>query len=249
MTKLFVVLFVEKPANTLEQTTYMSTPTAISLLSAAVILPILGNPSVAGFVAENTVGIFNAHLEHLPDFFAFEALKGGLISIAIGFIVYFLFVRTVIIRKSTIRNLWPRALDMEDNFYRPLLLKVLPSIGGFVASIFAENKLLKPICRGALKVGAFISKLVCDSLDLILVFFRHSVFRDKHHRAHIISPSVEIVGSVATHTFHSKKSVLYFAEVISTLKITTRNIKNSFSFALISTCVGVCGVLIYILLA
>ena len=69
-----------------------------------------------------------------------ECLKGGLVSIAIGALVYLLVIRTVFLRKregntSTYVDAWPKWLDLENLVYRPLIQRVLPFIGIFVCRI------------------------------------------------------------------------------------------------------------------
>ena len=91
---------------------------------------------------------------------AMRPLKGGVISIAIGAVLYLFVVRIVFLRKNadgTDRyvDLWPKKLDLEDLLYRPLLQTILPFAGVFV-------------CR------------ICDSLvDGLIVFLRKTIYKDR----------------------------------------------------------------------
>ena len=70
--------------------------------------------------------------------FSPENLKGAGISIVIGLLVYFLVVRTILVKKSEenayCNRLSPYA-DLENMLYRPLLLYVLPFAGYFVCRV------------------------------------------------------------------------------------------------------------------
>jgi hydrogenase-4 component B len=66
---------------------------------------------------------------HHVHYFTWANLKGGVISVTIGVLVYLLFVRRVLMRKNRYVDLWPAFLDLENLIYRPLLLQVLPFIG------------------------------------------------------------------------------------------------------------------------
>lgn len=61
-------------------------------------------------------------------------LKGAVISICVGIVVYFLFIRKVLMQKDANGNLvyvdrWPEWCNLEDKVYRPILLTVLPYVG------------------------------------------------------------------------------------------------------------------------
>ena len=58
-------------------------------------------------------------------------------------IVYFLFVRVFLIKRdennNTIYiNVWPVWLSLDNLIYRPLVLKILPFVGAFVARVAAS---------------------------------------------------------------------------------------------------------------
>ncbi|MBQ0058755.1 MAG: sodium:proton antiporter, partial [Lachnospiraceae bacterium] len=163
MTKLFICLFVEKNADPLVQAkydakkTYMNVASAISVGASALVLLVWG--IFRHSIMEN-VGLLGREFmnieghSHAVHYFAWENLKGGLISIVIGVLVYLFFIRKFLIKEGRYLNLWPAWWDLEDLLYRPLLLGVLPIMGAFFCRIF-------------------------DSfLDAIIVTLRKTLFRD-----------------------------------------------------------------------
>ena len=159
MVKLYVALFVERNASIEIQEKYdalkgkyMGATTAAALGGAAVLLPVLGifPGKVAGKAADLLQSFWNQgqsligkEHEMLLDsppicWFSPENLKGAGISIVIGLLVYFLVVRTILVKKSEenayCNRLSPYA-DLENMLYRPLLLYVLPFAGYFVCRV------------------------------------------------------------------------------------------------------------------
>lgn len=150
MTKLYICLFVEKNADAKEQERfdgmkkYMNGKSAFAILGSALLLPVLGfvPTLIMDKLAEIGVGFMHFEEEmHPVSYFAGNNLKGGLISISIGVIIYLAIIRPFLMKKneSGVKeyvNRWPAWFDMENGFYRPLILKVLPGILGFVCRIF-----------------------------------------------------------------------------------------------------------------
>ncbi len=157
MTKLFLCIFVEKEGVS-HNGKIMTILTAFAIVVSATVLFVWGIiPSVTmDGVAAYTQSFFRLE-EFGPSvaYFSPENLKGALISITIGAVVYVLFVRKVLVNKEgRYLNVWPQWLDLEDRIYRPLFLTILPTIFGV-------------ICR------------VLDSaLDTVVVLLRRSIYRD-----------------------------------------------------------------------
>ena len=150
MLKLYVSVFWEKNADPARQAEfdgmgkhYINKQSMFAIGVSAVALPILGMTPVKTMeaLAGAAQGFMRMEGEaHIPHFFSMECLKGGLISIAIGALVYLLVIRTVFLRKkeggaSTYVDAWPKWLDLENLVYRPLIQGVLPFIGIFVCRI------------------------------------------------------------------------------------------------------------------
>jgi len=142
MTKLFVALFIDKNDDQAKldgmNGKYITPFAAVILLITAVISPIFGSfaHSTLDEIAKLCVKFFGSHeMEHAVHYFDFVNLKGAIISLAIGFATYFGFIRTVLIKNGRYVDVWPKKLDIERSIYRPLLLKVLPFIGAFLARL------------------------------------------------------------------------------------------------------------------
>lgn len=169
MTKLFIAVFVDKPAAK-KQTAkekkmaakgirkpYMSRLTAVTLSAVAVILPVFGIlPSFTmDKLADITVSFFSAEEAGNISYFSLNNLKGALISILIGAVLYVL-IRRFLTKADEAGNrvyldVWPEKLDLEDYGYRPLIGKVLLPVLGAV-SVF---------CNGLVdRVTAFSSRTV-----------------------------------------------------------------------------------------
>lgn len=166
MTKLFVTVFVEKhPTRQAEFDAarhYLSRPAAVALALSALVIPVLGLSANATMnrIADLSAGFFHAgHLHHAVVYLSAENLKGAAISVAIGLAVYLLVVRGWMTRRGQAINRWPEKLDLEDLVYRPLLLRILPSVFGAFAALFGENRLTGRIGKGIIALGGRIAAL------------------------------------------------------------------------------------------
>ena len=122
MTKLFVKIFVEKPeadtprvkADGLSLTAIV--PAAAALLAMGII-PSLTYEKITAYTAAS-LGCEPFHV----SYFIWENLKGALISLTIGVLVYVLFVRGLLTeRKTGNYGKATTVLDLEDDVYRPVL--------------------------------------------------------------------------------------------------------------------------------
>lgn len=150
MSKLFVAIFLEKNNDIAKQNAYdcqkkyMSPISTFALFGSAIVLFIWGLFPKKLMMNASKLSCDFLSLKgelHNPSFFHFDCLKGGLISITIGLLLYFFFIRKIILstsvsnvekdnkkQLSVYRKLWPSWLDLENLIYRPLLLNVLPTI-------------------------------------------------------------------------------------------------------------------------
>lgn len=182
MTKLYVAVFVEENENPALQRQYddgkgyLGIFGRIAIGGSAVILPVLGlfPHLVTDRIADLGHGFMHFNgAAHRVSYFSPGNLKGGLISIAIGAVIYVL-IRKVLMEhrhdSTGYQDCWPGWLDMENLLYRPVLLKILPFVFGVA-------------CR------------FCDSLlDNFLLLLRKSVYRDRK------IPHELAEGSVFTHS-------------------------------------------------
>lgn len=146
MTKIFVAVFVEKNSHPLpvqKQGAYLNPVNKVILALCALALPACGMLPHLTQDRISAVGVtfLGAHApDHAVEYFAWVNLKGAVISLIVGAAVYFLFVRTVLMRENeqgetVYLDRWPAWLNLEEKVYRPLLLGVLPFIGGFFARL------------------------------------------------------------------------------------------------------------------
>ncbi|MBQ6773997.1 MAG: hypothetical protein IJP48_08065 [Synergistaceae bacterium] len=137
--KLFIALFIDKPAQDLhEKEKYISVSNAALLTLSALILPVIGMlPYNTGDkLSVLASGFMNGpEHHHMINYFTFENLEGSFISITIGVLVYFLFIKRVLIKDSEYINLWPEWLNIENALFRPLICVILPFMGALFARV------------------------------------------------------------------------------------------------------------------
>lgn len=244
MLKLFIAIFVENNEDEALQaqydemkSSYIGRLSCVSLGFSGIILPLLGSfPHVfMDRIADMGSSFLNAeHLEHQVHYFSLENLKGGLISIIIGVLVYFFIIRKLMIRNNKYVDLWPSKLDLENAVYRPVLLVILPSLGYFFAKL-------------------------CDGLlDAVVVVLRKTIYTDKP------IPREYAEGNSLTHFVGSLLDEIHYAlagsdrapEKSYEHRIVLSHIRNaenytiitrSLSFGLALACVGLIATLIYII--
>ena len=145
MTKLFIAIFVEKNEDPELQKKYdsskkyMNAQSTFALGGSALVLLIWGlfPHSIMDRVAAlgNSFFMLSECGEEI-NYFSFTNLKGGLISIAIGALVYLFIIRVFLIKENRYVNLWPKWWDVENAIYRPILLIALPNALTFFCRIF-----------------------------------------------------------------------------------------------------------------
>ena len=224
MLKLFLCVFVERNSDSTVQARYdKSTPCVNRLSAVALALPALtvaalGQPWIAAHV-----GAFACPA---PEFAAFswENLRGALISLTIGAAVYML-----IVRRGKAR--WPSEWNLERRLYTPLLTRWFPSVCGHVVRLFAENAVLRPVCRCTVLTAATLARALSDSTDALIVLLRRTVIREVKVR--------------------DEQSAVHIGRVRAFRRATTTALDAvHFSFALLMTCLGIIlilGVLLILL--
>ncbi len=253
MTKLYVAVFVEKNKDTAVQAKYdgmkkyMNPVSAGVLTICAAIFPLMGGlPYITmDKMADMSEGFMGwNHAGHSVDYFTWINLKGSVISIVIGVVLYFGVVRTLLMKKQAdgsrdYVNRWWKYLDLEDYFYRPVLLRFLPTVCGAVCLV--------------------IDRLV----DGIVVVLRKTIYKDSqiHKEMDEGNGITYALGSL----FNTGEAVLNktvwrsmprmndyrhrFALKYVSFKENFGFIERSLSYGLILFCLGLCAVLIYLLVA
>lgn len=247
MTKLYIVLFVEKNSSEVKQKEYdekkkyMNPLSATALTLSALYMPISGMlPNiVTDRIADLGEGFMHVAEEgERVHYFSSTNLIGAGYSIVIGIVLYLVVVRKLLMKNGEYLNRWPKYLDLEDYFYRPLLLTVLPNI-----------------C-------IFFCRIADRFVDGIVVILRKTIFKDAKIP---VEPSE---GSELTHFFGSRindiikslnESILTYHPIEPDVehKMALRrkyNLENlsiigrSMSFGLFLACVGLLLVIAYMLL-
>ena len=103
-------------------------------------------------------------MSHEVAFFSVTNLIGGGISLIIGVTVYLFYVRKrLYTEKEGYLNRWPKWLDLEELFYRPVFTRFLPWLGCTVASFLdgiPNSKLiLQWIPKGVSNLFGFLDRL------------------------------------------------------------------------------------------
>lgn len=149
MTKLFVAIFIEKhpydqAAHHAFDKNYMSLFSKIALLIPAAILFIFGvYPAIFDRIADlGQTFMFGHSPDHAVNYFAWINIKGALVSIVIGAIVYFSFIRNLLMVPDENGNLlyvegWPAGFDLENVLYRPAITTILPAVFAGLTSIIS----------------------------------------------------------------------------------------------------------------
>lgn len=243
MLKLYVCLFWERNADAAVQKryddlrgSYMNKTSAFALTISAALLPLMGflpNIVMDG-IADMGQDFLHAAKAETVAYFSYNNLRGALISLVIGGLLYVCFVRPLLRKKSTddrdwcYVNQWPAWLDLENLLYRPVLLRILPFALGM-------------ICR-------FLDSFV----DTVVVILRKTVYRDAklpHERfegtflSHLCACAAGAVQGLMNHTLWKKhpKNVDFEHKLALLQEELSENatvIARSMSFGLLLFCVG-----------
>lgn len=248
MLKLFIALFVEKNPYNQEKMDaskkYMNKVSTFAIVGSAVILPILGffpyqtMDKLANLGQEFMHGESPAHAVH---YFTFTNLKGAIISLVIGVVVYFVVIRLLLMKKDEngnkmYINAWPEWLDLENLIYRPVMLGLLPFFGAVFSRCFEcitdglikllGKTVLAPKKEKAPIVGTASTYVLGTVADDFVLLLNKTIFR-KHPK----------------HADFVKRFAKYQVE----MSITGILIRRSLSFSLLMFCIGLILTLCYLL--
>lgn len=249
MMKLFFALFIEKNDNQdamdASNGKYMNVQTAFALVVSAILLFIMGlSPNITmNKVADLAQGFMHGKSpEHEVHYLSFGNLTGGLISIAMGVLVYFFIIRTLLMKrdekgKKYYVNPWRDWLDLENLIYRPVIQHMLPFIFGFIFRIF--------------------DRLV----DGITILLQKTIFREAQSKkpisygnyvTHAIGVVLDGVTFLLNKTIYRKRPIKksftkWTAVGYLELTRTSRLVSKSVSFGLLLFCIGLILTLLYLL--
>lgn len=252
MTKLFVVLFVEKNQDSALQSAYEAKKDYASILSKLAIglcvlpIPFIGlMPKVIaehvaeyGFVRSGVRDIWYYKQENV-HYFSPKSLFGAVVSIAVGAVVYYLVVRLWMLHKKEqgYREVFPSWMNLEKYLYRAVFYTAVPFVLGL------------------------ISRIMDSIVDTLVVILRKTVYRDRalpyelpegNRVTHRIGYSMERIRMLycmaAKKEYEPKdyehKLALKNTDIFENFRI----IERSLSFGLFMFCVGLGLTMIYLLM-
>ncbi len=249
MTKLFVAIFVEERPESQAQHggsgRAMRPASAAALAAAAVVIPILGmTPGLTmDRLADLGQGFFHGGLEaHAVHYFAWQNLKGGLISVGIGAVLYVL-IRRFLMEDGRYVNRLPEWFDLENLVYRPVIEKALPGVCGAVCGFVDRYVIDVPV-----KVALAVSSVACRTMD----HMADGVILLARRTTHRQSPAVPLSRREAEFQNAHRSGMARAAERIRDLEIRLRHVgglvEESFSFGLMLFGIGLCLTIGYLLL-
>ncbi|MBO7252158.1 MAG: sodium:proton antiporter, partial [Oscillospiraceae bacterium] len=268
MCKLFVAVFLEENKNTAvqkrfdEKKNYLSPVSLGTLMAVACMIPVLGMvPQVTmdtmADMAQEFLGVH--HAAHVVHYFTWVNLKGSVISVSVGVLLYATVVRKWMMRDGNYVNRWPAWIDLEEKIYRPLLLKLLPGIMGGLCSIL-DNALdvLVKVLKGT---GTVLAGILDILVDGTVVLLRNTLYRDSYDwgeleegnaLTHVIGVFLNGLEQLLNKTVwkdHEHKTDLehWFVLKYAAFKENATVIGRSLSFGLVLFCIGLCATLIYLL--
>lgn len=268
MCKLFVAVFLEENKDAAVQKgfdrkkPYLNAVSMGALLAVACMIPVLGmlpqrTMDVMADMAQEFLGVH--HAAHAVHYFTWVNLKGSVISVAIGAVLYLTVVRKWMAVDGCYVNRWPEWIDLEEKIYRPLLLKLLPGILGGLCGI-ADN-VLDVLVKALKKAGGTVAGVLDILVDGTVVLLRNTLYRDSYdwgeleegnaltHAIGVFLNSLEQVLNKTVWKDHEHKKDLehWFVLKYAAFKENATVIGRSLSFGLVLFCIGLCATLIYLL--
>ena len=191
MTKLYIALFWEKNDEktqaAFDRLPPMPRSAAAALTLSALVLPALGMISAfSGGVATLMSSFlhFAGEAENIGALNA-ENLSGAAKSLLIGAGVYLLIVRPLLMEKDKrgVRlyiDRWPKALDLENLVYRPLLEKLLPDLLAVPTNLLDK---LADYARAVLGfMGTFMARVCDEGIDTVALGLWRTLFRRRRKK-------------------------------------------------------------------
>jgi hydrogenase-4 component B len=169
----------------------------------------------------------SGHLHHEVHYFTWVNLKGGLISIGIGVMVYFLIIRKFFIRNGNYVDLWPKKLDVEVFFtalvkgFVKLLGKLSKLLDGILLEWFTVESILKAL-------NALV-KLPERLPEGVIGFLKRTIYKETTER-----PELELTNKL--HAQYDRK--------VDTMRL----IGSSLSFGLLLACIGLIMTIVYLMM-
>lgn len=273
MLKLFIALFVEKHPT--EQAKYDAMSTSCMkplsrfvLVGCSALIPLLGMTPYLSMdrIARAGEPFFQGdEMLHSVAYFSLENLKGGVISIGIGVVLYVLVVRLLLMKKdergtAIYADRLPSWLDLENLVYRPLLLHILPGICGTVCALI-DRYLVSAVVTVFLAVSSVVCRAMDSFVDGLILLARKTThrqlpgtvkIRENDRLAYILGGMADEIAAWKGRRGRKIKTdrtsaIPRFIEAEEELKRTGKLVEESFSFGLMLFCIGLCLTLGYLL--
>lgn len=263
MLKLFICLFIEKNKDPKKQEEYdrnskgyMNAASSVAVFGTSILFVVLGQKPVFNRIASFMTG----HADVLEEFapLSWECVKGALISLAIGAVLYLFFIRKVLMRNGMYVDLWPKWLDLEELVYRPFVTRWFPGFFGVILSVPAENKLLRGLLPAAFNAQAEAVKIPGENKVLSRVSERVFTFIKALFSVMSLGTDAVIIllrktalkeHVVSDESIHAPGTIRRRSDAVHQAYST---IIGNFSFALMLSCIGmmvIFGVIMYYIIA
>ena len=229
--KLFITIFVLKPTADTPKGHNPSPLSSVALILSAIALPVFGlvPHGITEKISLKAIPfIFGHDFSHSVHYTDFVNLKGAIISVSIGILVYAFVIRTLLMKKK----------DGERIHYNPFEGKFTVEAIDVVINVILA--VLTVICR-----------ILCDITDIAVLVISKAVFKFSKEPVYEQKRLSYKLGkfiddrSCDPENSHHAITFLRFAE---TVRQTTDKVSKGFDFALIMTCFGICLILFFILM-
>ena len=268
MCKLFVAVFLEENKDAAVQKRFEDkkaylTPVSMgALLAVSCLIPVMGmlpqnTMDAMADMAQEFLGVH--HEAHAVHYFTWVNLKGSLISVSIGAVLYLTVVRKWMMTDGVYVNRWPDWVDLEEKLYRPLLMKILPGFLGFLCGIL--DNLLDVAVKVLRMAGLILAGILDILVDGTVVLLRNTLYRDSYDWGELEEGNAltQVVGvflngleellnkTIWKDHEHKKDLEHWFVLKYAAFKENATVIGRSLSFGLVLFCIGLCATLIYLL--
>lgn len=266
MLKLFFAVFLEENTDKELQArydacgAYWNGKSKFAIVTTAVLLPILGffpkltMDRLADLGQGFMHGVSPAEAVH---YLSLTNLKGSAISLAIGVILYFGVIRTLLMAKNEdgVRvyvDRWPRWLDLENLLYRPILQVILPTVCGTICAFFDAYIIDVPL-KVSIAVASVISRAGDHLVDSLIVLARktthrqHATMMTFEQHDHLATGAGALMDRI-THSPDEKSHIPALVEIEEETKRTGRIVAGTISFGLMMMSAGLIVVLIYLMI-
>lgn len=244
---------------------YIHKKSSAALLASAIFLPILGSfTKMMDGIADLGQGfMLGRPPEHTVHYFTRVNLKGSLYTVIVGTIIYFLFIRIFLIKRTNQKtpiyiDCWPSWLNLNDRLYIPLALMTV-SLAGIVID---KGMLFGRKCAAASK--QFVSVTAVSSAEAAIgklaLFGRKFTAAFKRFVSVMITRFGETfsmlhMASLFDHTAYKHRSGLQgesesAAEDSMEIEIKVQvwhKLSGGISYSLLLFGIGVIGIVLYLL--